>query len=240
MSIFDSYFPDLRINMLGRNIDKNAHWYTYLHEAANGIYYRGHTLGAIGSMWGSHGGAVSPGFMMKVDAALQGRLGDCEIFVDAGCGIGTALGYVAKQYRKMKILGLELEASRVEAAWDILTGAGINTDGVSIVLGDFTDPTNWESFLNGGEKHKLCVWFNSINFEESAVLMFQEIAEGSMTEEGSVIVSNRRLFMGRTRRTTQGDKFDEEEVTITVDDGDLSWTKQDQKLYVYYRKSDDN
>ena len=133
-----------------------------------------------------------------------------------------------------------MEASRVEAAWDILTGAGINTDRVSIKLGDFTDPTNWESFLNGGEKHKLCVWFNSINFEESAVLMFQEIAEGSMMEEGSVIVSNRRLFMGRTRRTTQGDKFEEEEVTITVDDGDLSWTRQDQKLYVYYRKSDDN
>ena len=132
-----------------------------------------------------------------------------------------------------------MEASRVEAAWDILTGAGINTDRVSIVLGDFTDPTNWESFRNG-EKHKLCVWFNSINFEESAVLMFQEIAEGSMMEEGSVIVSNRRLFMGRTRRTTQGDKFEEEEVTITVDDGDLSWTRQDQKLYVYYRKSDDN
>ena len=122
------YFPDLRINMLGRNIDKNAHWYTYLHEAANGAKYSKHTLGATGPMWRSHGGAVGPEFMMKVDAALQGRLGECDIFVDAGCGIGTALGYVAKEYRNMKIFGLELEESRVNAAWDILTGA-VNCSG---------------------------------------------------------------------------------------------------------------
>ena len=60
----------------------------------------------------------------------------------------------------------------------------------SIVVADFTDRTIWESFLNEGEKHKLCVWFNSLNFDESAVLRFQEIAEGSMIAEGSVIVSN--------------------------------------------------
>ena len=86
------------------------------------------------------------------------------------------MGYVAKEYKNIKVFGLELEEDRVNAAKKILTNAGLYTNRVSIKKADFTDWRVWESILNEDGDNKLCVWFNSVNFNERAVLSFQEIA----------------------------------------------------------------
>lgn len=170
-------------------IDQNKHWYTLLHKAVTGQMYRPHTLGAGGPSWDSHGGAVDPGFMKKVDDPLEGQLGDCNKFLDAGCGIGTAMGYVPKEYKNTKIFRLELEDDRVNSAKKILTNAGLFTNRrVSIKKADLTDRRVWESILNENGDNKLCVWFNSVNFKERAVLSFQDITRDSIIVEGIMIV----------------------------------------------------
>ena len=130
--------------MRGRAININDHWYKVLNQGVTGIELRQHTMRAADASSASHGGAVGPHLMFEIDKASGGKMGDCDIFVDAGSGIGSVLGYVVKQYYRMPIFGLELEQVRVRTTIDLLKEARVyEDDRISIHTCNITDTQSW-------------------------------------------------------------------------------------------------
>ena len=219
-------------------ININDHWYKVLTRGVTGIEHRHHTIGAANASSASHGGAVGPRLMFEIDQASGGKMGDCEIFVDAGSGIGSVLGYVAKQYYGMTIFGLELEIVRVNAAIDLLKEARVYDDRrISISTCDITDTQSWQPIANMNNK-KVCVWINSLNFEGETMCQLEQILSEIVKVEGGFVMTNKRMFLGRSRQAQCGHGLFKEEVkTIELVKGDLSWCDvRSMKLFIYWRK----
>lgn len=224
--------------MRGRVININDHWYKVLNWGVTGIDLRQHTIGAANASSASHGGAVGPRLMFEIDKASGGKMGDCEIFVDAGSGIGSVLGYVAKQYHCMTIFGLELELERVRVAIDLLKMARVYDDRhISICTCDITDTQSWQPIANMKNK-KVCVWINSLNFEGETIRQLEQVLSEIVKVEGGFIITNKRMFLGRTRQAVCGHGLFKEEVKkIELENGDLSWSDVgSMKLFIYWRK----
>ena len=79
------------------NLDVNAHWYNVFYSALT--TFTNHTLRRVaGGDNGTHGGGASPRLMWELDNLLEDAISNCDVFVDAGSGIGTSSAYHAQQY----------------------------------------------------------------------------------------------------------------------------------------------
>ena len=58
----------------------------------------------------------------------------------------------------------------------------------------------------------------------------------TLTSSGSIILTNERLFRGRTRRTRDDGDFTEQEIGLNLERGDWSWKDKGAiKIYIYRR-----
>lgn len=202
-----------------------------------------HTLRRVpGGDSASHGGGASPRLMREIDDLLQGHISNCDAFVDAGSGIGTALAYHAQKYIFMRIVGIECYRERIERARFLFGKAGMK-DRVQFVEGSFVNERVWSDHVLLEANERVCVWLNAENFFENGLLLqFERLAERLIVAQGSLIVSTERLFHGRTRNSTRdGCPFELlRRMRITLQEGDLSW-KAPRKIldvFVYRRMAD--
>ena len=224
------------------NLDRESTWFIVFFTAL--ITVTGHTLRRLaGGNNGSHGGGASPRLMCELDSKLDGAIANCEVFVDAGSGIGTSSAYFAQQYRNLKVVGIEMSADRIQTAQELFEIAGMK-DRVEFVNGSFVDERVWGDHVLRRGNERVCVWLNAENYDtvDGLLLSFEELAKTLMVGPGSLIISTRRLFRGRTRRIIQeGCPFRERIITITLQKWDLSWKPPGEGLpiFVYTRMEDD-
>eukprot|EP00956_Cyclotella_meneghiniana_P001012 scaffold1191_cov78-Cyclotella_meneghiniana.AAC.1 len=192
---------------------------------------RMHHGGSVGCMVvaggdnGTHGGGASPRLMWELDNLLEDAISNCDVFVDAGSGIGTSSAYHAQQYPNLRVVGIELAADRTQTARELYEIGGMGGR-VEFVNGSFVDEDIWNEHVLRSENDRVCVWMNAENFVKVDRLMlnFEQLAERLMVQPGSMMISTEKLFQGKTRRSLQdGCLFVETRVAITLQEWDLSW-----------------
>ena len=202
-----------------------------------------HTLQRVpGGDNGSHSGGASPRLMCELDDNLDGGIANCDVFLDAGSGIGTSSAYFAHQYPNLRVVGIETAEDRIETAQQLFEIAGMS-DRVEFVNGSFVNDIVWRDRVLRRGNERVCVWLNAENYDkvDGLLLAFEQLAESLMVRSGSLIISTKRLFMGRTRRIVkEGCPFSQRIITITLRKWDLSWKPagEDLPIFVYKRKSD--
>ena len=205
-------------------LNTNEHWYNVITSAL--INGTNHTLQRVRGLGGeSHGGAASPRLMWELDCMLDDAMLNCDVFVDAGCGIGTSSAYYARQYRRLRVIGIELAAERIQTARELFEDAGMSNR-VEFIVGNFIDEGIWSNHVLRSGDERVCVWLNAENYakEDGLLLSFEQLAERLMVRPGSLIVSTEKLFQGTTRRTLRnGCPFVETRLAITLQEWDLSW-----------------
>ena len=225
------------------NLDVNAHWYNVFYSALT--TFTNHTLRRVaGGDNGTHGGGASPRLMWELDNLLEDAISNCDVFVDAGSGIGTSSAYHAQQYPSLRVVGIELAEDRTETARELYENAGMGGR-VQFVNGSFVDEGIWREHVLRNENERVCVWMNAENFVkvDRLMLTFEQLAERLMVQPGSLIISTEKLFQGKTRRSVQdGCLFVETRVAITLQEWDLSWKPPGGclEIFVYTRVGGDN
>lgn len=227
-----------------RKVDDNEPWVKIVDDAIR--YHSAHTLGTvIGRGPSSHAGSVRPNLMWKIVNIIGAhKLRCCATFVDAGCGTGTVLAFFLRYFKRMRVVGIDLEEERVNIARELLrTTRLFDRDRVGLHTGTFADPDFWNGLRLQERGERVCVWINATNFcfDYNLIEQFEKRAEEFLTK-GSIIMSNEQLFRGRTRRTIRRinneAKFKETIHPITLEKGDLSWQSDTNKIMYlhYYRK----
>ena len=95
---------------------------------------------------------------------LGDAISNCDVFVDAGSGIGTSSAYHARRYRRLRVVGIELAAERSQAARELFEAAGMRNR-VEFVVGSFVNEGVWNNHVfRVAECGKLCEggWFDVI------------------------------------------------------------------------------
>eukprot|EP00956_Cyclotella_meneghiniana_P022032 scaffold40976_cov60-Cyclotella_meneghiniana.AAC.2 len=219
-------------------LNTSEHWYNVITSAL--INLTNHTLQRVRGLGGeSHGGAASPRLMWELDCMLDDAMLNCDVFVDAGCGIGTSSAYYARQYRQLRVIGIELAEERIQTARELFEAAGM-INRVEFIVGSFIDDDIWSNHVLRSGDERVCVWLNAENYvkEDGLLLSFEQLAERLMVQPGSLIMSTVKLFQGTTRRTLRdGCPFVETRMAITLQEWDLSWKPpgDDLDIFVYMR-----